>query len=242
MSVAFWATHADSGTEGVRPAKVMIGAMTFTVTQMSPGGPNALDILASERRTAPNCAEHESAPCCAAALNCRDHGNLLNPHGPPRGDLQGSARQGQAQPSGCRRHRPRDPSRPARRRRRTRGGQGVHVAGARTRSRRRGLEGPQPRPAGRADRQRGARRDPRRPAAPDRVRQEAADRHHARRPPGRRQDDPRRQAREVAEVRAPHPAARRRRPPAPQRRHPAPGRRRAGRRAGVGAGARQRRR
>ena len=44
-------------------------------------------------------------------------------------------------------------------------------------------------------------------------------------PPGVGQDDPRRQARRVAQGPGPHPAARRGRPPAPQRRHPARGRR-----------------
>ena len=51
-------------------------------------------------------------------------------------------------------------------------------------ARRRGLPGAEPRPAGHQDRQRGARRHPRRRDPPPAVRQEPADRDHARRSPG----------------------------------------------------------
>ena len=68
------------------------------------------------------------------------------------------------------------------------GGQGA-------RPRRRGQRCAEPGPAGHQDRQRGARRDPRRRDPPAALRQDPADRDHARRPPGRRQDHAGRQAR-----------------------------------------------
>ncbi len=94
---------------------------------------------------------------------------------------------------------PRDPDRAARGRCRAPRGQDLHRRGQGTRQRCRGRAGAQPGPAGRQDRQRGAHHHPRRRDPAAAVRQEPADRHHAGRPAGRRQDHPGRQARPLAE-------------------------------------------
>ena len=108
--------------------------------------------------------------------------------------LQEPARQGPAVRGRHRRDLPRDPDRAARGRRRAAGRPRVRRRGQGARRRRRGLPGAQPGPAGHQDRQRGARRDPRRRDPAAALRQDPADRDHAGRPPGRRQDDARRQA------------------------------------------------
>ena len=165
---------------------------------------------------------------------------VQQPVRPADRDLQGPARQGSA--LGVRRQRDaaRHPPGPARRRRRAAGRQAVRHVRPRAGAGRGGQPGAEPRAAGRQDRQRGARRHPRRRDADAPVREDAADRHHAGRPPGLGQDDAGRQARPLAEGPGAYPAARRRRPPATERRHPARRRRRAGRGTGVRAGAGQR--
>jgi AcrR family transcriptional regulator/Ni2+-binding GTPase involved in maturation of urease and hydrogenase len=90
------------------------------------------------------------------------HGDFRHPQRPADRDLPQPPHEGQAHARRCRRDRPRDPARPAGRRRRAGRRQGLHGEGARARPRRRGQPGAQPCAAGRADRQRRARRDPRR--------------------------------------------------------------------------------
>ena len=202
-----------------------------------PGGPGGLDDHRHLRRRV-----GAGSAGVARILARLGFPGVQLPVRPADRDLQGPARQGSALRARRQRGAARHPPGPARRRRRAAGRQAVRLVGARARARRGGQPGAEPRPAGRQDRQRGARRDPRRRDADAAVRQDAADRDHAGRPPGLRQDDAGRQAGLLAEGPGAHPAARRRGPPATQRRHPARRRRRAGRRAGVRAGAGQRRR
>ena len=76
-----------------------------------------------------------------APVNLGDYGYLRHALRSSHRDLPQPPHQGQAQPSGRRRHGPRDPTRPAGRGRRTAGRQGVHGEGARACARRRGKQG-----------------------------------------------------------------------------------------------------